>query len=316
MWSSWKGKQSQPELLQFGEKLSHVVALAVDLNKLVPDWIAGLRLCWHFSCAQKQIEEQFNHVLPFRHASSFFQKFFPLNLKFLDANLKLLVVDDEGLDLLIELLAVSKGIDSLVDLFHAVLLLGIVVVSSESLFFLVIFVLQLFVLMTYIGEEWLQTGYLLMQKLYLSISGLGSFKISFVVLCFYFVRFLLQNCTFLFQHANGPFQFNDLMLVTVDKGVFNWYLFFIPTLLCQKLFLDLEKLLIEGALGDFRFLQDAGDSFLFSLDLTLKMEQLIAILHFRWFVRLEFNLHWVEFCFDVSKFSIKWWVFVLKLVAL
>ena len=67
--------------------------------------------------------------------------------------MKLLVVDDEGLDLLIELLAVSKGIDGLVDLFHAVLLLGVVVVSSESLLFLVIFVLQLFVLMTYIGEE-------------------------------------------------------------------------------------------------------------------------------------------------------------------
>ena len=46
------------------------------------------------------------------------------------------------------------------------------------------------------------------------------------------------------------------------------------------------------------------------------MEQLIAILHFWWFIGLEFNLHGVKFSFDMSKLSIKWWVFVLELVAL
>ena len=151
MWSSWEGNQSQPKLLQLGEKLSHIVTLAVNLHKLVPDGIAGLRLCWHLSGTQKQIEEQFNDILPFGHTPSFFQKFFPLLLKFLDANLKLLVVDDERLDLLTELLAISKGIDGLIDLFHAVLLLSVVVVSSKPLLFLVVFGLQLFVLMTDVG---------------------------------------------------------------------------------------------------------------------------------------------------------------------
>lgn len=96
----------------------------------------------------------------------------------------------------------------------------------------------------------------------------------------------------MFGSPEDVLHLDDLVLETIDEGVFGSYLFFIPRFLFQEFFPSFEELLVQVVQvtrGCLRVCKDVRDCLLLSSDFVFEMSQ--SFVDVRSLIRLDLNLY-------------------------